>query len=589
MESEIPTTENETALEEERRTRKRMNRKSLWKKNVAKRLKNQGKAYVSSTTGKNMKAKELLPPCNERCKLKCTSNFSDEARLNIFENYWALGDVNRQRDYLSSCMVNIKPKYQYHVHESKRRDNNAFYFTYNNNRIRVCKSFFKATLSITDRPIRTVIEKRTESATVLTDLRGKHENHKKLEESIREGIKNHINSIPRIESHYTRARSSREYIEGGKSLADLHRDYVEECKTKNVSHGKYLMYHKIFNEEFNISFFSPKKDQCATCATYVNASDSEKERLKDVYENHISEKDLSRNEKQIDKEKVNENYVVACFDLQAVLQCPRGDISVFYYLSKLNVFNFTVYECKKKPKSDNCICYVWDETRGKRGANEIGSCLLKYLEERSSKNTSGELEFVFYSDNCIGQQKNRFIITMFMYAVTKCNIKSITHKFLIAGHTQNEGDSAHSVIERQIKQFLKSGPIYVPEQYVSLIRTAKKTGTPYMVKELSHTDFFDLKSLNSQVGSFLADDKISDMKIIKIEKSNPYTIFYKTSYSQNEFLETRLRSPRNKQQIELNSPYQTRLKISERKKCDLLELLRKNHIPSYYEQFYKNL
>lgn len=110
-----------------------------------------------------------------------------------------------------------------------------------------------------------------------------------------------------------------------------------------------------------------------------------------------------------------------------------------------------------------------------------------------------------------------------------------------------------------------------------------------MVKELSHTDFFDLKSLNSQVGSFLADDKISDMKIIKIEKINPYTIFYKTSYSQNEFLETRLRSPRNKQQIELNSPYQTRLKISERKKYDLLQLLRKNHIPSYYEQFYKNL
>ena len=86
------------------------------------------------------------------------------------------------------------------------------------------------------------------------------------------------------------------------------------------------------------------------------------------------------------------------------------------------LYTSTVYEYKKKPKSDNCICYVWDETRGKRGANEIGSCLLKYLEERSAKNTSGELEFVFYSDNCIGQQKNRFIITMFMYAVTKCNI-----------------------------------------------------------------------------------------------------------------------------------------------------------------------
>jgi hypothetical protein len=38
-----------------------------------------------------------------------------------------------------------------------------------------------------------------------------------------------------------------------------------------------------------------------------------------------------------------------------------------------------------------------------------------------------------------------------MYAVLKYEcINSITHKFLITGHSQNEGDSTHSVIVKQI-------------------------------------------------------------------------------------------------------------------------------------------
>lgn len=133
--------------------------------------------------------------------------------------------------------------------------------------------------------------------------------------------------------------------------------------------------------------------------------------------------------------------------------CPKGDTSTFYYTSKLNVFNFTVYEMSRKKQDDQCYCYVWDETQGQRGANEIGSCLLKFLDEKSKGNPDGEIEVVLYSYNCVGQQQNRFILTMYVYALIKyTNIKSISHKFLIKGHTQNEGDSAHSVIERQVKR-----------------------------------------------------------------------------------------------------------------------------------------
>ena len=88
------------------------------------------------------------------------------------------------------------------------------------------------------------------------------------------------------------------------------------------------------------------------------------------------------------------------------------------------------------------------------------------------------------------RHKNKYIFSMYIYAVLNYPVKAVTHKFLIKEHSQNEGDNVHSVIERQVKKSLKSGPIYHPSQYISLIRTAKKNGNPYKVYELSHSDFF---------------------------------------------------------------------------------------------------
>lgn len=173
-----------------------------------------------------------------------------------------------------------------------------------------------------------------------------------------------------------------------------------------------------------------------------------------------------------------------------------------YYKSKLNVFNLSVCELK----NDSASCFVWHEGEGNRGFSEIASCVLKFNERRTNNvNEDVELnipqksdvEFVFYSDNCGGQQKNKFVFAMYLYALEKYPIKSITHTFLIKGHSQNEG--VHSVIEKQVKRVLKSGPIYHLAHYVSLMQTAKKTGKPYKVIELSQSDFLIAKTCGTKL------------------------------------------------------------------------------------------
>lgn len=126
------------------------------------------------------------------------------------------------------------------------------------------------------------------------------------------------------------------------------------------------------------------------------------------------------------------------------------------------------------------------------------------------------------------------MIALYYYATCKfVNIKSITHKFLITGHTQNKGDSVHSVIERYISRTLKSGGKYTPDQYVQIIRSAKKTGESYRVHEITHEDFVSIKYLqNFCEGKAMKRLKISEVKVFKVVK-NSKTLSYKMSYKED--------------------------------------------------------
>lgn len=489
-------------------------------------------------------------------------------------------------------MEEIKPKYQYKRLDSNRKLKNAFFFYLNGTKTKVCKTFFKNTLNITDRCIRTVIEKKNNITGVLKgEQRGKHGKHRKIPDDLIDGVQSHIKSIPRIESHYLRQQTTKEYIDGGKTLTDIYCDYKDECMQQGLPYVMLHTYRKIFKEKFNISFFIPKKDQCEQCCIYKLAEGDEKAAKKEAYDWHLAEKDKSREEKSTDKEMVSSSFIVACYDLQAVMSVPNGEISTFYYKSKINCLNFTISELKH----DTTECFFWDESQGNRGANEIGSCVLKYLQKKSSS-ADEDLEIIFYSDNCCGQQKNQFIIGMYIYAVLHLNIKCITHKFLIRGHTQNEGDAVHSLIEKQVKRGLRSGPIYVPSQYVSAIRGAKKRGTPFSVNEMGYGDFIDIKQLpvprlNKSVDGQVV--KLSDIKVIKIEKNehNEIKIQYKLSYF-DDFKDldlTKRTNNRNNRPPELKPLYLRKLDISERKKNDVRSLIDAGLIPSYYTSYYESI
>nr|XP_022921001.1 uncharacterized protein LOC111429347 [Onthophagus taurus] len=207
-------------VKEEKRRIKNVNN---WKQVKAKRFRNSGQQYTSLKTGKIVKAKSMKPACSDKCIRSCSQNISEDCRNQLFKKYWDLGNLQRQRDFLGSCIEKL---------------------------IRVCKTFLTNTFGISEKLIRTVIKSKvSEQGFIPEDRGGKHGNHKRIDEEVVKSVFDHINSIPRIESHYVRKDATREFIDGGLTIAEMHRNYCEKKSASNqpsVSYDYYYyLQHKI--------------------------------------------------------------------------------------------------------------------------------------------------------------------------------------------------------------------------------------------------------------------------------------------------------------------------------------------------------
>ncbi|KAF2894865.1 hypothetical protein ILUMI_11312 [Ignelater luminosus] len=151
--------------------------------------------------------------------------------------------------------------------------------------------FIKNTLAITDRIIQITIAK-IQNGFLSEQRRRKPGKQRKLDPAINESIRKHIKSFLRIESHYLRNQTSRKYIDGRLTIGAMHSLYIEDRNTKNLPSGNVTMYERTFNDEYNIGFFLPKKDQCTFCESFNNADTQQKVLMQVEKDKHEAEKRL---------------------------------------------------------------------------------------------------------------------------------------------------------------------------------------------------------------------------------------------------------------------------------------------------------
>lgn len=171
-------------------------------------LKYSGKPYINRY-GMTTMGRSMRPPCNKTCRQNCWQKITECQRQRLFDEYYKLADLNRQRQYLGMYMDKTVPKqtsiteprlYKYKVKsrpvvepQRNRGSNIQYYLPTDTGRVKVCKTMFLATFDISQSAALTVVQKTDDQGIVQKDGRGglrvqrqsKHDtdNQKQLDDS----------------------------------------------------------------------------------------------------------------------------------------------------------------------------------------------------------------------------------------------------------------------------------------------------------------------------------------------------------------------------------------------------------------------
>ena len=227
------------------------------------------------------------------------------------------------------------------------------------------------------------------------DRRGKHVK-KIMDEDSRHFVIEHIASFPKYVSHYTRSHQvHRNYLAPNMSLPVMYNLYKESCSLNDRQPVKESYHRHIFVTEFNLHFHQPLKDTCQKCDRFdvILKLDPNDRNSLQQQELHLRKAENVRQKLNDSKNIASKEHLVITFDLQKTLICPMITCGVAYYKRQLSVYNLGVHNLEDNSAST----FMWDESKAGRGASEIGSCLLRYIE---SQTVHGVKTVTAFSDSC---------------------------------------------------------------------------------------------------------------------------------------------------------------------------------------------
>ncbi|XP_026284085.1 uncharacterized protein LOC113210344 isoform X1 [Frankliniella occidentalis] len=141
----------------------------------AKEALNRGQAHINAK-GKLIRARRMGEGCASKgCRFKCEERITKEARTNIFEYFWNLG--NHQLQWLFIAMhtsVRAPKQRTQDPIRSRRKTSRSYFFRQGTAKIPVCKTMFLHTLDVSDSWVDTAISKAANGVVVAPDCRGRH-------------------------------------------------------------------------------------------------------------------------------------------------------------------------------------------------------------------------------------------------------------------------------------------------------------------------------------------------------------------------------------------------------------------------------
>lgn len=247
---------------------------------------------------------------------------------------------------------------------------------------------------------------------------------------------------------------------------------------------------------FHLKLYKPRQDTCKTC---------------DIYSARSKDPTLTQEEKTTDEERhalhlekaetgynlpnnllinnISNTVMVLCMDLQQALPTPKVSTGISFYKRKMWTYNFNIHDYR----SGKAHMFLWDEVTAKRGANEICSCIQKFVNTFVPQDVC---KLFIFSDNCSGQNKNFTLLIFYLSLIHSKRLKEITHIYFTAGHNYMAADRDFALIEKNMR---RHSYIFTPDEHKEIIKNTKSSETPFQVVDMQQDDFRDFDSLKQYV------------------------------------------------------------------------------------------
>ena len=418
-----------------------------------------------------VEARKQGPPCKDGC----IHNIPADDRELIFKNCWGIGNYDARQNYLNSCVSERPFKRKYTKKEvSLRPMRIVFNVKSGGKSFDVCRSAFQSVHGLTSKELALLLKKRKDSSTgpLPTDKRGKHVPATKIMGETLKHVHQHIRMLPVTSSHYSRIKNpQRQYAAEGLSIPALYSQYTQWMYEEHpdASVVKFSFYKEVFTKSYNIAFKHPQSDVCNYCTKLkqdIKDCHDDPEKLDDLNEQlrvHEDEYTKARDVLRSQRHSDDDDLMVIAVDLQQTLPCPKLVVNRAYYTRKMWVYNLCIYDVKAEVPT----MFLWDESQGGRGADDIASCIHKWL----SDNANGRKKLRIFADNCAAQNKNKTVVLMALQKIHAKLLECVEFIYMVSGHSYLPCDSCFGHIEKRLRTI---GTINTPDEYAYHIKLSTK-------------------------------------------------------------------------------------------------------------------
>ncbi|KAJ8945522.1 hypothetical protein NQ314_009197 [Rhamnusium bicolor] len=129
--------------------------------------------------------------------------------------------------------------------------------------------------------------------------------------------------------------------------------------------------------------------------------------------------------------------------------------------------NYETFATLNKNSSKKSYCVLWHEALSGRKAEALVDSILRVISEERDVS-----EFIFWADNCTGQNKNWVLYTALITEVNRpTGPKEIRIKYLTKGDTHMSADGIHGNIEQKLG---RKRNVYDFQELVEVIENCRK-------------------------------------------------------------------------------------------------------------------